>query len=43
MLEGDADVHYWPGENIGEEYKLSDNNVNFVKVANGALGNEVDS
>jgi peptide/nickel transport system substrate-binding protein len=31
MLEGDADVHYWPGENIGEEYRTQDNGVNFSK------------
>jgi peptide/nickel transport system substrate-binding protein len=31
MLEGDADIHYWPGENIGEEYRTQDNGVNFVK------------
>lgn len=31
MLEGDADIHYWPGENIGEEYRTQDNNVNFMK------------
>ncbi|MGD8752646.1 MAG: peptide ABC transporter substrate-binding protein [Anaerolineales bacterium] len=31
MLEGDADVHYWPGENIGEEYRTQDNGVNFAK------------
>jgi peptide/nickel transport system substrate-binding protein len=31
MLEGDADIHYWPGENIGEEYRTQDNGVNFMK------------
>jgi len=25
MLEGDADVHYWPGEGVMEEYVASDN------------------
>ena len=25
MLEGDADVHYWPGENAAREYEQSDN------------------
>jgi peptide/nickel transport system substrate-binding protein len=25
MLEGDADVHYWPGEGVMEEYTASDN------------------
>jgi peptide/nickel transport system substrate-binding protein len=27
MLEGDADVHYWPGENHLNEYEYGDNNV----------------
>jgi peptide/nickel transport system substrate-binding protein len=31
MIGGDADIHYWPGENIGEEYRTQDNGVNFVK------------
>jgi peptide/nickel transport system substrate-binding protein len=30
MLEGDADVHYWPGENIIAEYEAADN-VEWVK------------
>jgi peptide/nickel transport system substrate-binding protein len=30
MIEGDADVHYWPGENILKEYESPDNSVNFV-------------
>jgi len=25
MMEGDADVHYWPGEGVMEEYTASDN------------------
>ncbi|MFL7892605.1 MAG: peptide ABC transporter substrate-binding protein [Anaerolineales bacterium] len=25
MLEGDADIHYWPGDESGEVYKVSDN------------------
>jgi len=32
MLEGDADIHYWPGEIVGEEYKSGDTpNVNWIK------------
>jgi peptide/nickel transport system substrate-binding protein len=31
MLEGDADLHYWPSEIIGEEYKLDTNSVKWAK------------
>jgi peptide/nickel transport system substrate-binding protein len=31
MLEGDADIHYWPGETVGEEYRTEDNGVNWIK------------
>ena len=31
MLEGDADIHYWPGENVGEEYRTQDNGVKWLK------------
>jgi peptide/nickel transport system substrate-binding protein len=30
MLEGDADVHYWPGEDIGKEYESPDNDVELL-------------
>ena len=30
MLEGDADLHYWPGETILQEYESDDNDVQFV-------------
>ena len=31
MLEGDADLHYWPSEIVGEEYKLDTNTVKWAK------------
>jgi peptide/nickel transport system substrate-binding protein len=31
MLEGDADVHYWPDENSATEYQAADNAVEFQK------------
>ena len=30
LLEGDADVHYWPGETILKEYESPDNSVQYV-------------
>ncbi|MFN2236712.1 MAG: peptide ABC transporter substrate-binding protein [Anaerolineales bacterium] len=30
MLEGDADIHYWPGEDIGKEYESQDNGVELL-------------
>ncbi|MFC2063518.1 peptide ABC transporter substrate-binding protein [Chloroflexota bacterium] len=30
MLEGDADLHYWPAENNAVEYQLTDNLVNLL-------------
>ncbi|MCP4200065.1 MAG: peptide ABC transporter substrate-binding protein [Proteobacteria bacterium] len=31
MLEGDADVHYWPDDTVAAEYRSEDNNVVWVK------------
>jgi peptide/nickel transport system substrate-binding protein len=31
MVEGDADIHYWPNEVHALEYQSPDNNVNFMK------------
>ncbi|RME44647.1 MAG: peptide ABC transporter substrate-binding protein [Chloroflexi bacterium] len=35
MLEGDADIHYWPAENSAVEYQSPDNNVDLLVSPSG--------